>query len=784
MKKYSIHIFGILVLAAFAFWAPNAAAYPSLYTGQNCAACHGSSPQTCTGCHAHGTHSRTAGSSINIIAIPDKDVYAPGETVTVTLNGGSGQGGWIRAKLFDKDCSAVDCDTSVSGLDVIDVVYDTQYPVTDLTGIAPSEPGPVTWSASWYGNAYDPGSKGPLWIPDPGRSGHGDEIVTFTFAVAAANTPPTANPNGPYEGTVGMAVSFNGTASLDPDGTIDAYSWDFGDGGTGTGPTPDHTYATDGTFTVILTVTDNDGAIDSASTAAVIGLGNQPPVADPKGPYDGTLNAAVAFDGSASSDPDGSIAAYNWDFGDGGTGTGPAPVHIYQTVGVFEVALTVWDADGAFDTAMTTAAIGRGNQAPTADSGGPYEGMPGVDVAFDGSASSDPDGSIAAYNWNFGDGGTGTGPTPVHTYLTEGTFNVTLTVTDNNSASDSALTTVTIASETANLPPVANAGGPYTGTVEVTVSFDGSASSDPDGSIAAYSWDFGDGGTGSGPTPGHAYASEGIFDVTLTVTDDTGETGTDTTSVTIGAADVNQPPVADLGGPYGGTMGVAVSFDGRASHDPDGDIAAYDWDFGDGATAAGPTPVHTYTSDGTYEVTLVVTDNEDATDSATASITIGVGNQPPVADPGGAYDGAVGVDVWFDGSASYDPDGNIAAYDWDFGDGNQGSGPSPTYSYANAGMFNVTLTVTDNEGVTDSATTTVTIINVDQPPVDPDDAEYVEDDEHEDEHEFDRDREYERDEDRDYEREHEKDRDHYDGGRDRGNKRNPRSQVKGRLQRD
>jgi len=740
MKKYSIYIFCIVALAAFAVWAPKADAFSGYYTEKSCSGCHGSTVQTCNGCHAHGTHSKPGGSTINIRATPDKDVYAPGETVTVTLDGGSSQGGWIRAKLFDQDCSAVDCDTSVSGDDVIDVVYQARYPVTNLTGIAPSEAGQVTWSASWYGNAYDAVSKGPSWIPDLSNSGspHGDEIVTFTFEVAAANSPPTANPNGPYEGTVGTAVSFNGTASIDSDGNIVSYNWAFGDGTSGTGPTPDHTYMTDGTFTVILTVTDNDGATDSASTTAVIGLGNQPPVADPKGPYNGTINAAVSFDGSASSDPDGTIASYNWDFGDGSTGTGPTPVHTYLTVGVFDVTLTVTDEDGASDSATTTATIAQGNQAPNADAGGPYEGMPGVEVAFDGSASNDPDGNIVSYSWDFGDGNTGTGPTPVHTYLTEGNFNVTLTVTDNNDATDSASTTATIASEPVNLPPVANANGPDTGTVGVVVSFDGSASSDPDGSITAYNWDFGDGGTGTGPTPGHTYASEGPFEVTLTVTDNNGETGTDTTSVTIGPADANLPPVADIGGPYNGTMGVSVSFDGSASHDPDGTIAAYDWDFGDGGTAAGPTPVHTYTQDGTYEVTLVVTDNEDATDSATMTIVIGVGNQAPVADHGGPYKGMVSVDVSCDGSASHDPDGSIVAYDWNFGDGSQGSGPTPIHSYANAGMFNVTLTVTDDEGTTDSATTTVTIINGDQPPVDRASDEYVEDDELESEHEYER----------------------------------------------
>ena len=86
------------------------------------------------------------------------------------------------------------------------------------------------------------------------------------------NDPPVADPNGPYTGTVGSPVSFDGSGSVDPDGTIVAYDWDFGDGGSGTGVSPSYSYAAAGTFTVTLTVTDDDGATDSAGTTATISV--------------------------------------------------------------------------------------------------------------------------------------------------------------------------------------------------------------------------------------------------------------------------------------------------------------------------------------------------------------------------------------------------------------------------------------------------------------------------------------------------------------------------------
>ncbi len=193
----------------------------------------------------------------------------------------------------------------------------------------------------------------------------------------------------------------------------------------------------------------------------------------------------------------------------------------------------------------------------TANPNGPYNAVAGTAITFSSDGSSDADGTIVSYEWNFGDGSTGTGASPTHTYQSEGTFTVTLTVTDNGSAQGSASTTATITP--APLPPTADSGGPYSGLVGTPISFDGTASGDPDGTIASYAWDFGDGGLASGPTPTHSYSVDGSFTVTLTVTDNDGLTGTDATVATINPAGGNTPPVARANGPYSGTEGVAVA---------------------------------------------------------------------------------------------------------------------------------------------------------------------------------------------------------------------------------
>ena len=167
----------------------------------------------------------------------------------------------------------------------------------------------------------------------------------------------------------------------------------------------------------------------------------------------------------------------------------------------------------------------------------------------------------------------------------------------------------------------------------------------------------------------------------------------------------NQPPVADANGPYNGTAGVTlITFDGSASADPDGSIASYDWNFGDGNTGAGVSPTHTYAAPGNYTVSLTVTDDAGDTDTATSTANIVAAPQDPIADPNGPYNGFEGQPVTFDGSGSSDPDGGtINQYDWDFGDGNTGTGVSPTHTYAAAGTYTITLTVVDDEGAPDLA---------------------------------------------------------------------------------
>jgi len=163
-----------------------------------------------------------------------------------------------------------------------------------------------------------------------------------------------------------------------------------------------------------------------------------------------------------------------------------------------------------------------------------------------------------------------------------------------------------------NIPPTAD----FTADVDHrTVSFEGSWA-DPDGAVALYTWDFGDGETASGPSPNHTYAIQGTYTVTFTVTDDDGATGSVTKTVT------TKPNVAPVSQFTSSANELVVSFDGTGSSDPDGDIVGYSWSFGDGGLSTSATPTHTYTAPGTYSVSLAVEDDWGDITSLTKSITV------------------------------------------------------------------------------------------------------------------------------------------------------------------
>ena len=528
----------------------------------------------------------------------------------------------------------------------------------------------------------------------------------------SSNAAPTAEADADSTTVrTGDTVSFNGSRSTDPDGSIASYEWDFGDGTTATGPQANHVYDEPGAYTARLTVTDDDGATTIDSVTIVV-ESNDPPMPSPTASSTTVEpGQSITFDGSGSSDPDGTITSYEWDFGDGTTATGQQVTHAYAESGSYAATLTVTDDDGA--TASNSVSITvQGNDSLIASaSASPKEATTDELVGFDGSGSSTANGTITSYQWDFGDGTTATGQAVTHIYDTGGEYTATLTVTaaDGDTATDTTTVTVTTANNTA--PTASASATPTTAETGETITLDAAGSSDPDGSITSYEWDFGDGTTATGQQVTHAYAAGGSYTATVTVTDDDGATATASVSITV---DTNDAPTASASASASTVeIGETVTFDGSGSSDTDGSITNSEWDFdGDGTVDATGQQVDTsFASAGEKTVMLTVTDDDGANATATATVTVDTNDAPTASASASPQSGETSDTFTFDGSGSSDSDGSIATYEWDFdGDGTvDATGQQVDTSFDSTGQKTVTLTVTDDDGATATDTATVDV---------------------------------------------------------------------------
>ena len=524
------------------------------------------------------------------------------------------------------------------------------------------------------------------------------------------NAPPFAHAGSNREVTMGQEAMFSAAASTDEDGEIVGYRWDFGDGETAEGDSVRHTWERPGSYFVRLVVTDDDGATDDALILVTVlseGADNLPPSAE-AGPDQLVHHGdRVVLSAADSTDADGRIVAYDWEFGDGNAGAGVVVTHTYEAPGAYQVSLVVQDDAGAEALDTTTVRV---NARPLADAGPDVLASVGEDVSFDGSGSSDDDGNLVRYAWEFGDATGREGVRVSHQYAVAGSYLVRLTVRDDRGAEALDLALVRVEEgEAHNIAPTADAGDDQRVEVGEAVTLSGDGSEDADGRVVSYHWRFGDGETADGIVARHAYDDPGRYVATLVVTDDDGAESSDTATI-----DVNAPPIADAGPHRTVGAGDDVVFDGGGSRDPDGDVVAWEWDFDDGEQGQGETVTHAFDEPGSYLVRLVVTDDDGSIDEdvVVVAVTDDEGrppNQGPVADAGGDLLVQLGERALFVGAASFDPDGRIASYGWDFGDGGGGEGPVVHHVYGQPGPYVATLAVTDDRGAraTDQAAVTV-----------------------------------------------------------------------------
>ena len=493
-------------------------------------------------------------------------------------------------------------------------------------------------------------------------------------------------------------VKFDGTQSRDFDGVVDKYSWDFGDGTVGGGAMPTHMYKKAGSYRVVLTITgDAIGDCDNTDTDEVLVQAYEAPVAKFNAPQVHPVNKLLSLDASESTSAGSQIVAYEWDFGDGSTASAKTAAHTFKNSGSYVITLTI-KTDAKTDCNQTRAQrrviI---NDPPVANAGANQ--IVGVNqvAMLDGSASRDPDGSLVSYAWDFGDGTSANGMKVRHQFSKSGRYPVTLKVKDNTELENNSHADTTLVTVNAQPQPVISSA--EQACVGEPIAFSGKNSVDADGQIAAYWWDFGDGQTAEGVEVTHAYRKNGRYQVTLMADDgaavDNSKAGALKTIV------VNYPPIADAGKDQMVCPGAEVTFDGSNSLDRDSENLSYQWNFGGGVVKPGKIVTHSFAKAGRYDVRLVVSDNAQTPCSTREDmVTITVNSAPgAVAGPdqeafvGGAHDA-----VLFDGTKSYDPDGDPLTYLWDFGDGNTKSGAQVFHGFQKPGQYRVRLKVKDGRG--------------------------------------------------------------------------------------
>ncbi|MFA5771861.1 MAG: PKD domain-containing protein [Thermoplasmata archaeon] len=550
----------------------------------------------------------------------------------------------------------------------------------------------------------------------------------------------------------GTAITFDASGSFDPIGDTLTYSWDFGDGTMGSGKTTTHMYSTAKDYTATLTVKDsknnaNDFGVSTSivtqltstkKTLTIVGGSgsNKLPVASVminggdinKGDtLTFPVNEIINFDASKSSDSDGQIASVSWNMGDGSAlKSGKTATHFYAADGRYSVVAKVTDNTGGetqfgFTIVVSTAT----NKLPVAkvsvnnvdiNKGDELNFSAGEDINLDASKSSDPDGLIATMSWNMGDGSAlKSGKTIKYSYSTHGSYSVTVKVTDDTGGQVTFTFTINIG----NTPPIPDiringktvSNGETIRDIATSkeVEFDASHSYDRESSVQSIAWDMGDGTQKSGKVVTHAYTDINTYNVSVELTDDAGAKK----SFSFKVETSNTPPIITQAEPIVNismaTKNAAFLFASPPSSDTNGRIVSAIWDFGDGVTSDEQNPSHKYDRSGTYTVTYTVTDDAGAIASVSTNVT--VTKQPPIAKASGNVKANIRDDVIFDASRSSSPDGEIVSYLWSI-EGNDYTEAAIPYRFSERGDYTVTLTVTDEEGLTNTTTVSVNVANM------------------------------------------------------------------------
>jgi cysteine-rich repeat protein len=498
--------------------------------------------------------------------------------------------------------------------------------------------------------------------------------------------------------TLGGSISATSSVS-DVDGDSLTTTWDMGNGTVLNGSSISYSYPSYGTYNIIASVDDGNGGISSVNRSVII---NSPPISSFSESGTFEIGDEIVFN-STGSDIDGGIVNYEWSFGDGNGKSSPfsQATHNYTKSGTYGVTLKVRDNYGATNISSKTIEVGIPNQVPIASfKASDNPGLINVPVTFT-SKSIDTDGTLTRFIWSFGDGTVldTTQSTISHSYSASGSYVVGLVVEDNKGASDSYSLSLEVSG--ANQAPIAGFNlSKSTVAPNQTVVFT-STSSDNDGTIAQYDWDFGDGTTSldGSSIVSTSYSVTGTYDVMLTVTDSFGATAQITKQVVVEVPNV--PPVASFTyTPEFPRVGDTVTFT-DTSTDSDGTIVSRRWDFGDGTSleTSDVSVEKVFNGKGTFEIVLEISDNEGSSSSSLRSLFV----EDNVEIPEGRILSFQEI-IYTDLPARFLVAPEVSSsftVDWRFGNGDVASGTDGEiyYAYSSPGQYTVEADILSGQDI-------------------------------------------------------------------------------------
>ncbi|NHJ23652.1 MAG: PKD domain-containing protein [Candidatus Lokiarchaeota archaeon] len=561
---------------------------------------------------------------------------------------------------------------------------------------------------------------------NPGNYGPYRISRMYVELIGLGNTIPIVNAGSDQTGNEGDILYFNGGFS-DPDsGDTHTFHWNFGDGNSITGTlNPSHSYLDNGIFTVTLTVTDSQGGVGTDTLR--VNINNLAPVVNAGVDQEIDEGQIVYFNGDFI-DP-GILDTYsiNWDYGDGHSSSGSlSSSHIYEENGIYIARLNVIDDDGGIGTDSLIVTVNNQNPIVIAiEDQLTYEGneLSLVLATFYNPGIYDT--HTAFIDWGDGtvnegiiketapdDSGTVSG---THIYFNDGIYTVLITVVDDDGGAGTDSLVITVE----NVPPLVDAGLDQNVDEGELVNFNGNIINLSPSEIYDIEWNFGDGDFAYGTlTPTHTYDDNGIYSVTLTITDNDGGVDSDFLSISV----ENVAPMVNAGENINIDEGESTDFHGSFSDPGILDTHNIEWNFGDGQFSYGVlNPSHTYFDNGLYTAILTVTDDDGGKNSD--SLLVNVNNVNPSLNVIEDQSILEGNSCTFDLLSFTDAgilDTHSSIIDW--GDGAIDTGiitksdqswiVTGTHVYGDNGIYSVLISVNDDDGGISSDTLIIEVLNV------------------------------------------------------------------------